>query len=33
LQMLLHQAYTQVALFTGLPAPRQAMICALAEAG
>ena len=31
LQMLLHQAYTQVELFTGLPAPRQAMTCALAE--
>ncbi len=33
LQMLLHQAYTQVELFTGLPAPRQAMTCALAEPG
>lgn len=31
LQMLLHQAFTQVELFTGLPAPRQAMTCALAE--
>lgn len=31
LQMLLHQACTQVELFTGLPAPRQAMTCALAE--
>lgn len=29
LQMLLHQAYTQVELFTGLPAPRAAMTCAL----
>jgi shikimate dehydrogenase len=33
LQMLLHQAYTQVEMFTGLPAPRQAMTCALAELG
>ncbi|HEU4361378.1 MAG TPA: shikimate dehydrogenase [Mycobacterium sp.] len=33
LQMLLHQAYTQVEMFTGLPAPRQAMTCALAEPG
>lgn len=33
LQMLLHQAYTQVELFTGLPAPRQAMTCALADQG
>lgn len=31
LQMLLHQAFTQVELFTGLPAPREAMTCALAE--
>jgi shikimate dehydrogenase len=29
LQMLLHQAFTQVELFTGLPAPRAAMACAL----
>ncbi len=29
LQMLLHQAYTQVELFTGLPAPREAMARAL----
>lgn len=29
LQMLLHQAFTQVELFTGLPAPREAMTCAL----
>jgi shikimate dehydrogenase len=33
LQMLLHQAYTQVEMFTGLPAPRQAMTCALTELG
>jgi shikimate dehydrogenase len=33
LQMLLHQAYTQVEMFTGLPAPRQAMTCALTEPG
>lgn len=33
LQMLLHQAYTQVELFTGRPAPRQAMTCALAKPG
>jgi shikimate dehydrogenase len=33
LQMLLHQAYTQVEIFTGLPAPRQAMTCALAQPG
>jgi shikimate dehydrogenase len=33
LQMLLHQAYTQVEMFTGLPAPREAMTCALAESG
>jgi len=31
LQMLLHQAFTQVEQFTGLPAPREAMTCALAE--
>lgn len=31
LQMLLHQAFTQVELFTGLPAPRAAMTCALAD--
>ncbi len=29
LQMLLHQAYAQVELFTGLPAPRAAMACAV----
>ncbi len=29
LQMLLHQAFTQVELFTGLPAPRAAMASAL----
>jgi shikimate dehydrogenase len=29
LQMLLHQAFTQVEQFTGLPAPREAMIAAL----
>lgn len=29
LQMLLHQAFTQVEQFTGLPAPREAMTCAL----
>lgn len=33
LQMLLHQACTQVELFTGLPAPMAAMTCALAEPG
>ena len=30
-QMLLHQAFAQVEQFTGLPAPREAMTCALAE--
>ncbi len=30
LQMLLHQAFTQVEQFTGRPAPRQAMAAALA---
>jgi shikimate dehydrogenase len=30
LQMLLHQAFAQVEQFTGLPAPREAMACALA---
>ncbi|MCV7408669.1 shikimate dehydrogenase [Mycobacterium florentinum] len=29
-QMLLHQAFAQVEQFTGLPAPRDAMTCALA---
>jgi shikimate dehydrogenase len=29
LQMLLHQAFAQVEQFTGLPAPRKAMTCAL----
>jgi shikimate dehydrogenase len=29
LQMLLHQAFAQVELFTGLPAPREAMTAAL----
>jgi shikimate dehydrogenase len=29
LQMLLHQAFSQVEQFTGLPAPREAMACAL----
>jgi shikimate dehydrogenase len=29
LQMLLHQAFAQVEQFTGLPAPRAAMTCAL----
>ena len=31
LQMLLHQAFTQVEQFTGLPAPTEAMRAALAE--
>nr|VTP00243.1 Shikimate dehydrogenase [Mycobacterium riyadhense] len=31
LHMLLHQAFAQVEQFTGLPAPREAMTCALAE--
>ncbi|MBW0016891.1 MAG: shikimate dehydrogenase [Mycobacterium sp.] len=31
LQMLLHQAFAQVEQFTGSPAPREAMTCALAE--
>ncbi len=31
LQMLLHQAFAQVEQFTGMPAPREAMTCALAE--
>ena len=30
LQMLLHQAFAQVEQFTGMPAPREAMTCALA---
>lgn len=33
LQMLLHQAFVQVEMFTGCPAPRDAMTCALADAG
>jgi shikimate dehydrogenase len=31
LQMLLHQAFAQVEQFTGQPAPREAMACALTE--
>ncbi|WP_224770429.1 shikimate dehydrogenase [Mycobacterium simulans] len=31
LHMLLHQAFAQVEQFTGMPAPREAMTCALAE--
>jgi shikimate dehydrogenase len=31
LQMLLHQAFAQVEQFTGLPAPREAMACALED--
>lgn len=31
LQMLLHQAFAQVEQFTGMPAPREAMTCALTE--
>jgi shikimate dehydrogenase len=31
LQMLLHQAFAQVEQFTGLPAPREAMTCALED--
>lgn len=31
-QMLLHQAFAQVEQFTGLPAPREAMTCALEAA-
>lgn len=33
LRMLLHQAFTQVELFTGQPAPRQAMTCVLPALG
>ena len=33
LQMLLHQAFAQVEQFTGLPAPREAMACALEAFG
>ena len=32
-QMLLHQAFAQVEQFTGLPAPREAMACALEASG
>ncbi len=32
-RMLLHQAFAQVEQFTGLPAPREAMTCALAALG
>lgn len=32
-QMLLHQAFAQVEQFTGLPAPRAAMTCAVEAAG
>ncbi|AZP81771.1 shikimate dehydrogenase [Mycobacterium avium subsp. paratuberculosis] len=32
MQMLLHQAFAQVEQFTGLPAPREAMTCAAADA-
>lgn len=31
LQMLLHQAFSQVELFTGMPAPRAEMTCAVAD--
>jgi shikimate dehydrogenase len=31
LQMLLHQAFAQVEQFTGLPAPREAMACAVGD--
>ncbi len=31
LKMLLHQAFAQVEQFTGMPAPREAMTCALEE--
>ncbi|WP_156746195.1 shikimate dehydrogenase [Mycobacterium sp. 1423905.2] len=31
LQMLLHQAFAQVEQFTGMPAPREAMTCALTQ--
>ncbi len=33
LQMLLHQAFAQVEQFTGLPAPREAMTCAMEALG